>query len=313
MTVVVTGAAGFIGRHLRRHLEDLGIGTVGIDLPDCDILNRAMMESLFSAVRPDAIYHLAALPSAPHSWKQSAEVWQTNVMGTLSILEAVRATVPAARVLLMSTVSVHEGSPAARLLDESSPIAPLSPYGASKAAAEALAQQHRAMYGTDLLIVRPTNIIGPGQSPIYVVPSLCRRILQAKESGLAWVTVGNVDAERDFVDVRDAVQALVQLVERGRAGGIYNISTGVGTTIGALVELLCVIAQATVDVVSDEAHMRQNDSPRVVADPSRIGGAIGWSAQTPLVRTLADVWESISGLDGAAVAPAAEAGAGAGP
>lgn len=308
MTVIVTGAAGFVGRHLCHHLEDLGIKTIGVDIPDRNILDTAMMTSLFANAKPDTIYHLAALPSVSYSWRQPASVWETNVLGSLSILDAMRAAVPTARILLMSTVSVHEGSPAGRLIDEASPIAPLSPYSASKAAAEALAQQHRAMYGTDILIVRPANIIGPGQSSAYVVPSLCRKILRAKEDGLTEVAVGNADAERDFIDVRDAAQALVQLVERGSAGRAYNVCTGVGTAIGTVAELLSTVAGVTVDIGSDGAHIRQRDSTRLVADPSRTATEIGWSAQTPLIRTLTDVWELVSSPRGAAVAPTTEVG-----
>ncbi|MEV0425663.1 GDP-mannose 4,6-dehydratase [Micromonospora sp. NPDC050495] len=289
MKVLVAGASGFIGTHLCRLLDQLGADVTPIDLVDCDVRDTEGLRSIIARVRPETVYHLAAVASVTESWARPSETWSTNVLGTAAVLEATRLAAPTARVLVMSTASVYDGAALDGPVDESRPVQPLSPYGTSKAMAETLARHYSAAYGMPVLVVRPTNVIGPGQHSSYVVPALSRRILGARAAGLSSITIGNWDAERDFVDVRDAVVALTRIAQLGAPGGTYNICTGVGTTIADLARQLCALAGTELSVLPDPALQRRIDARSLVGDPTRINREIGWQARRPLTRTLSDV------------------------
>jgi GDP-4-dehydro-6-deoxy-D-mannose reductase len=290
--VLVTGAAGFIGTHLTRYLLAQGAEVVAIDIEDCDVVDTPRLRSIVARAQPDQVFHLAAMASVAETWERPAEAWRTNVLGTTSVLEAVRTETPRARVLVMSSINVHEGSgqDASGLIDEERPISPTSPYGVSKAAAEQEAARYFANFGVSALVARPGNIIGPGQSARFVLPSLCRRLLEARRDGTTAITMGRKDIERDFVDVREAVVALTAIVERGRPGRTYNVCSGQSTTIGSIADQLAELAGGTVEARPDERLIRPGDPGRLIGDPGRTAREIGWTARIPLAETLAEIW-----------------------
>jgi GDP-4-dehydro-6-deoxy-D-mannose reductase len=299
MRVVVTGASGFIGSQLCGFLRSLHDEVTEVDLPHCDIGDTPQLARVLEKARPDHVYHLAAQASVGMSWQDPAHTWRSNAVGTVSLFKAVRAAAPAAKTIVMSSAGVFDGARADSLIDESRTPAPLSPYAASKLAVETAARHYHAAYGLQVVIVRPFNIIGPTQGPDYLVPALSRRIVSAVRSGHSGITVGNVEARRDFLDVRDAVRGLRLLMERGQPGEVYNLCTGVGVPVRTLVETMISLAGHALEYHQDPALMRGGDAPSLIGDPSKTRSRTGWQAEIPLGTTLADVLAA-AGLNGSA-------------
>lgn len=289
MRVVVTGAAGFIGSRLCAFLRSAGDNVTEVDLPYCDIGDTARLARTLEAARPDHIYHLAAQASIGQSWQDPAHTWRTNAGGTVSLLKTVRSVCPSARTLVTSSASVFDGARLNAPIDEDRTPAPLSPYAASKLAVETAARHYLRAYSLPVVIVRPFNIIGPTQSTGFLVPSLSRRIVSATRSGQRWITVGNLDARRDFLDVRDAVRGLQLLMMEGLPGEVYNLCTGVGVPVRTLVQTMISIAGGSLEYRQDSALVRGTDAQSVVGDPRKTRAHTGWRTVHPLETTLADV------------------------
>jgi len=179
--------------------------------------------------------------------------------------------------------------PAQLPLTELSPTAPLTPYAASKLAAEALCLQAWLGHGQRVVTVRPFNHIGPGQSPNFAVSALAKRIVDAERSGATEIPVGNLSARRDFTDVRDVVRAYRLLIESGAPGGIYNVCSGRDVAIQEIADRLLAQAGSSVRLVPDPSLMRPVEVPVLRGDPTRLTEATGWTPERPLDQTLADV------------------------
>jgi GDP-4-dehydro-6-deoxy-D-mannose reductase len=174
-------------------------------------------------------------------------------------------------------------------LDEESPTAPLTPYAASKLAAEALAAQAYLGHGQRVFVVRPFNHIGPGQSPNFAVPALAKRIVDADRSKASTIPVGNLSARRDFTDVRDVVRAYRLLIESGRPGTVYNVCTGRDVSIREIAEGLLALAGTALELQTDPSLVREVEVPVLRGDAGRLSAATGWKPEIPLEQTLSDV------------------------
>ncbi len=289
MRVVVTGASGFIGSQLCSHLRSLRNEVVEIDLPHDDILETGSLTRALERARPDRVFHLAARSSVSASWRDPVPTWQTNAWGTLSLLKAARAAAPSARILVVSSASVFDGARCDRPIVEARTPAPLSPYGASKLAAETVARSYGAAHGLQVVVVRPFNIIGPSQGSNFLVPSLARRIVSAARSSQDGIAVGNLRTQRDFLDVRDAVRGLIRVMELGRRGEVYNLCSGIAVPIRSLVETLLSLADRPLAYHQDHGLLRAGDAAYLVGDPGMTGSQTGWRPTIPLAITLADV------------------------
>ena len=244
-------------------------------------------------MQPDAIYHLAALAHVGDSWLDPSKVLTVNVVGTGNVLAAARRHVPDATVLTISSAEVYGiVTPDELPLSETSQVRPASPYAASKAAAEQVALQAARGFGQRVLVARPFNHVGPGQAPAFAVPALAKRIVDAQAAGATTLTVGTLTTRRDFTDVRDVVVAYRLLVEKGAAGEVYNVASGVDVSIAEIAESLLTLAGADLEFVEDPALIRPVDVPVLRGDAGRIREATGWSPRIPLKATLADVLES---------------------
>ncbi|MFI5967649.1 GDP-mannose 4,6-dehydratase [Streptomyces asoensis] len=289
MRVVVTGAAGFIGSRLCAFLRSMGEDVTEVDLPYCDISDRARLARVLADADPDHIYHLAAQASIGRSWQDPAHTWHTNAQGTVSLLRTVRFVCPTATTLVMSSASVFDGARIDLPIKENRTPAPLSPYAASKLAVEAAARHYLAAYNLPVVVVRPFNVIGPAQSADYLVPSLSRRIASAARSGQKWITVGNLAARRDFLDVRDAVRGLRLLMTDGQPGEVYNLCTGIGVPVRTLVQTMISLAGGSLEYRQDPTLVRGTDAQNVVGDPGKTWARTGWRPVLPLATSLADV------------------------
>ena len=301
--VLVTGVTGFVGPHLMRALAEGGSRVHGLGPESAappslalaswhraDLMEPAALEAAVAAAKPDAIVHLAGQSSAARSFEIPEETFRVNTLGTWSLLEAVRVAAPKARVLIVGTGEVYGAQPEGTRVKEEAPFRPVSPYAMSKAAADALAAAHAKEHGLDVVRTRSFGHTGPGQLPRFAIPAWAEQIA-AIEAGKAEpvLKVGNLEVTRDLSDVRDIVLAYVALLERGAAGGVYNVCRGEGAKLTDIVKSLVGRAKVPVRIEPDPARMRPADVPYSVGDPSAIARDTGWSARIPLEQTFDDV------------------------
>jgi GDP-4-dehydro-6-deoxy-D-mannose reductase len=289
MRVLVTGASGFVGRYLLEHLKSRGDEVLE---PErfVDVVNGDALKKQVTGLQPDGILHLAALSHVGESWKRPDDYLQVNVVGTHNLLQAARECDPMPRVLIISSSEVYgRAGGSSGCITEETPMCPVSPYAATKAAAEMLAIQAWQGWGLPVVRARPFNHIGPGQPPDFVVPALARRIVQASLQGESVLRTGNLWPKRDFTDVLDVVKAYRLLLEVGEPGTAYNVASGHAISIGELAQLLISLARVDMEVVEDPALVRPVEVPVVCGDMQRILRATGWKPEIPLEDTLTRV------------------------
>lgn len=285
----VTGAGGFVGTWLVAHLRSCGDEVVAVDR-DVDVTDAAAVRRAVADARPDAVYHLAALSHVGQSWDDPAAVLRVNTLGTAAVLDACCRLPASPAILVVSSAEVYGQVAVDRQpIDEDTPLAPVTPYAASKAAAEMLAIQAHLGNGLRVVRVRPFNHVGPGQSDAFVVAALASRIIAAQTSGADCLTVGNLGARRDLTDVRDVVRAYRLAVEHGEPGAVYNVCSERAVSIDEVAQRLLVAAGADLRLDVDPALFRPIDVPVVVGDHTRLRAATGWSPVIDLDATLAAV------------------------
>jgi GDP-4-dehydro-6-deoxy-D-mannose reductase len=285
----VTGAKGFVGSWLVAHLQAEGDEVVAVDR-EVDMSDATAVVRALIGAAPDAVYHLAARSHVGRSWSDPEEVVTVNVMGTLHVLEAAKACRTMPRLLLVSSAEVYGAVDEAMLpVDEETPLAPVTPYAASKVAAEYLGVQAHLAHNLPVIRVRPFNHIGPGQGAGFVVPSLAERIVEARRSGARQVTVGNLAAKRDLTDVRDVVRAYRLVLERGAPGQVYNVCSGRALSMFEVAARMQSLAGADFELVPDPQLFRPVDVPVMCGNPAKLRAATGWEPQLELDRSLADV------------------------
>ncbi len=301
--VLVTGAAGFVGRYLVAHLAESGrdvVGTIYGDelggdmnckLLSCDVADASQVGSLFERVRPDEVYHLAAITFVPEAAQNPQKLLAINLGGTLNVLEAALNLGGACKVLAVCSGEEYGVvDPALRSIDEQTPLEPGNLYAVSKLAADLMARQYHEHKGAHVVRVRPFNHTGPGQDPRFVCSDFARQIAQMETGEREPVLhVGNVEAERDFCDVRDVVRAYRLLVENGASGDVYNVCSGVGHRISDIIEILIGMSRTAIRVVQDPDRMRPSEVPRMVGDNRKIQKAVNWETTIEFKRTLSDI------------------------
>ena len=295
MRALITGVSGFVGRHLSEHLRAMGDEVEGCDRADgsVDIGDLDSVQSVVDRVKPEVVYHLAGWSDVGGSWAAPIEVFRANAEGTLNVLLAcARARVD--RVLAVSSADVYgivheEDLP----ITEDAQLRPVTPYAASKVAADYLALQAWLGSGLPVLRARAFNHLGPGQLPRFVAPALAERIARNELDGGDVVPVGNLSARRDFTDVRDVVRAYRLLVERGEPGAAYNVCSGRDVSVQQLAEALLGMARQPMELKPDQALERPIDVPVLLGDYTRLKTATGWEPEIPLEQTLADLLDDM--------------------
>ena len=292
MRATVTGAGGFVGPHLVAHLRGAGDEVTEMDLlgpVEIDVTDAESALACIDAARPEVVYHLAALSHVGQSWSSPGRSFRVNAEGTLHVLRAcLEAKVPRVVVILSSEV-YGNAAPGTTALDEDSPLRPVTPYGASKAAADVVALQMHLADRLDVVRVRPFGHTGPGQSDQFVVPARATRIARAERDGVDEIPVGSLDAVRDLSDVRDVVRAYRLLALEGAPGEAYNVCSGVGVSIQEIADTLLAHADREIRLVTDPALVRTVDAPRMVGDNTKLRARTGWAPELTLAQTLADV------------------------
>ena len=235
------------------------------------------------------MYHLAGAADVGGSWDTPEETFLANAVGTLNVLEASRLA-GVGRVLAVTSADVYGLVTEAELpLDEDQPLRPVSPYAASKVAADAVAQQAWLGHQFPVIRVRAFNHLGPGQSDKFVAPSLAARIARNERDGGDEVPIGNLTPMRDITDVRDVVRAYRLLMTDGAPGDVYNVCSGRAVAVKELADVLLGMARRPMRLVTDPGLQRPVDIPVLVGDSTRLAKATGWAPTIPLEQTLADV------------------------
>lgn len=339
MRVLITGYGGFAGGHLAQEIlaaTDWRVwGTVlpgqvpaqggnllhgqalahsdresSVEPVPADLRDPAATRAVVQAVAPDMVFHLAGQAFVPAAWADPWATFETNVRMQLNLLEAVAGLVAAGQPVRVVTVisnEIYGRVPVESLpTDERWPLAPANPYATSKAAQDLVAGQYVHSHQLDVVRVRPFNHIGPHQDPRFVLPSFARQIAEI-EAGLRppVLQVGNLDAERDFTDVRDIVRGYRLAAEHGRAGEAYNLGSGRARPIRAIVDTLLARASTAIAVTPDPERMRPSDVPRTECDAGKARRELGWQPEISFEQTVADVldeWRARVAADAVAVA-----------
>ncbi|HZQ26804.1 MAG TPA: GDP-mannose 4,6-dehydratase [Acidimicrobiales bacterium] len=304
MRVFVTGGHGFVGAWLLPHLRDQGDEVLAPDAHAVDITDAAAMADALSEARPDAVIHLAGLAHVGQSWDDPDATVQVNTVGTLHVLEAARR-VGNPRVLIVSSAEVYgHVQPDQLPITEDAPLLPVSPYAASKAAAELLAVQAHLGHGLPVVRARPFNHVGPGQAPTFAVAAFAQRIVDARRSGAKTLEVGNLSPRRDLTDVRDVVRAYRLLVERGEPGQVYNVASGQDVAIEDVVRRMLDLAGVDLELEVDPSLLRPVDVPVLRGDATRLRQATGWVPEIALDDTLRDVLHAAQAAQKGTAGPA---------
>jgi len=301
MRIFLTGIDGFAGRHLTAFLAAEGHDVVGSSLEPrevagagrvwrADVRDPEDLEAAIGEARPDALVHLAAQTSVAAAFGRPGETFAVNAMGTLHVLEACRQA-GVERVLVVTSSEVYGRRAAADgPVPESAPLAPVSPYGASKAAQDLIGAQYWRGHDLQVVRVRAFPHTGPGQDPRFVFPSVARRIALAEMGrGAAGIAIGNLDPTRDVSHVRDVVEAYALLLRQGAGGQAYNVCSGVGRTIGEALDVLASLSEVAIEFRVDPARLRPAEVPWMVGDPSLARETIGWTAVRSWEETARDL------------------------
>ncbi len=304
--ILVIGAAGFVGGHLLSYLATMpGLQVAATKLPhevinsevfslaeffDLDIRNQDEIESLLLSFKPDAIIHLAAQSSVALSFQKPELTFQINLIGSLHLMEAALNICPSCRILMIgSSEQYGKVLPEQLPVKETQALAPVSPYAISKMAVENLAALYHQTRALPVIQVRAFNHIGPGQLPLFVVSDFAKQIAQIeKGQQVAEMRVGNLDALRDFTDVRDIVRGYVLLLQKGRLGEVYNIGSGKSVPVSQVLDTLLSYAKEKIEVIRDPAKFRPIDIPEIRADISKLQKDTGWSPEYSLASSLKD-------------------------
>jgi GDP-4-dehydro-6-deoxy-D-mannose reductase len=302
---LILGASGFIGRYLADHLLESRnevIGTYRFERLEprksfrtyrLNILDAGAISNLIRRFQPDSVYHLAGQSSVIESWTRPRETLETNIMGSVNVLEAMRKTRSKARVLLVSSSTVYgDAFKRERRVKEEEALQPKDPYSVSKASIDFLGRVYASNYGVDLVTVRLFNEIGPGQSRRFSLSSFAYQVVQMeRRGGQRILSVGNIDARRDFTDIRDGVRAFRLALEKCKRGEAYNLASGrtysLRDLLGKLISLSRI--KSPVRIVKDPSLVPKDEIQEMKVDQTKFQRETGWRPIIPIGVTLQDM------------------------
>lgn len=307
--VLVTGVTGFAGSHLvdymltrsdceifgiqrwRSPLDNVAHFIDKITMVECDLRDASSTRDTLERVRPDWIFHLAAQSFVPTSWSAPTESLTTNVLGQLNIFEAVRRIGLQCRIQIACSSEEYGMVYADELpIRETNPLRPLSPYAVSKVAQDMLAYQYWMSWKVDSVRTRGFNHEGPRRGPVFVASDFAKQIADI-EKGLKppVLHVGNLEARRDFTDVRDMVRGYWLALEKCEPGEVYNLCSGKDYSIQRVLDLLLGMTKVKIEVRQDRMRLRPSDVPVLLGDCSKFKQATGWEPVIPFEQTLQDM------------------------
>lgn len=305
--VLITGVSGFAGSFLAEHLlansnyEVFGtyhsttpqlFNNSQLQLVKVDLENGEMVDALIHQTKPDIVVHLAALTSPADSFSDPSRTITNNVVGQVNLLEAMRKhNLQAARITIVSSADVYGLiKPSDLPIDEETPFRPGNPYGVSKITQDYLGLQYFLSYKLDIVRVRPFNHIGPRQGDRFAIASFAKQIAEIEKGKKEPVmSVGNLEAKKDFTDVRDIVRAYELLFDKGKTGEAYNLGSGKAYSIQELLDKLLSFSSVTISIEKDPKLMRPSDTTYLICDNTKLHTATGWKPEVPIDETLKDI------------------------
>lgn len=306
LKIFITGATGFVGRHLIDLLKssDLQIyetcfpekpehcqGLNKVDLTYLDLRKEEDVSNVIKSIKPDWIVHLAAVSNVGYSWKNRKETMEINLMGTFFLLESARRHVPQARVLFISSCEVYGlAEPVEKAFKEEDSPKIISPYAFTKLSGELLCKFYTQIENMDIIISRSFPHTGPEQSADFVFSDWASQIAKIEKGSIETIIkVGNLDVRRDYSDVRDVVRAYTLLLEKGKKGEIYNVCSGNAPSLKEILDILLSFSTKNIGVQVDPHKLRKTDIPLLLGDNQKIKKETGWAPEIPLKQTLEDL------------------------
>lgn len=308
MRALITGITGFAGSHLAELLLAEGFEVFGtarwrskmdnvehildsIALVECDLRDAGSVTKVIADVKPDHVYHLAAQSYVVSSWKAPQETLTTNIVGQLHLFEALRAHAPEARVQVAGSSEeyglVYENE---LPITEENPLRPMSPYAVSKVGQDLMGFQYHRSYGMHIVRTRAFNHTGPRRGEVFATSNFAKQIAMIEKGKQEPVLrVGNLEAKRDFSDVRDVVRGYRLAIEKGEPGEVYNICSGTARSIGEMLNVLLGLSGAQVKVQQDPERLRPSDVPVLQGDASKFSKRTGWKPVIPFEQTMRDL------------------------
>jgi GDP-4-dehydro-6-deoxy-D-mannose reductase len=311
MRIIITGFSGFVSEHFVNYLESNKVKAeilgIDINLPDydysnynyckvkfeqVDLLNTGILENIIYTFQPEYILHLASYSSVGFSWKNPSLSFRNNINIFLNLMEIVREVTPGCRVLSVGSSEEYGNVNEENLpLMEEYPLAPVSPYAVARVSQEQLSKVYSSGYGLDVVMTRSFNHMGPGQKDIFVVSSFARQLVEIKK-GLKPVNklvTGDISVIRDFLDVRDVVDAYYRLLVNGERGEVYNICSGQGISLQNLIDIMCETLEIEVEIQIDKNLVRPNDNRIVTGSNLKLQNVTGWKQSISLRDSVKDI------------------------
>lgn len=295
MKALVTGSLGFVGKYLRSELEENGYEVTGLDIREgentlcVDLLDAEAVLSAVRSVAPDIIIHLAGQADVGASWRIPQKTFEINVLCAVNLMEAVRQTNPAIRMVLVGS-SDQYGSLGERgkSVSEMQLTDPQTPYAVSKKAQEDIAKVYAKAYGLNVCMTRSFNHGGAGQREGFLIPDFSAGIVRVEKGQQSCLRVGNLTSKRDFTHVRDIVRAYRLIAEKGQSGEVYNVGSGRAYSAQEILDTLRSMAACPIPVEQDAAKMRPSDTPVICCDHSKLTAHTGWEPQYGMQDILTD-------------------------
>lgn len=308
MKALITGITGFAGSHMAEYLLQKNVEVIGtvrqrsrmdhikqindqIQLAECELRDPVSVNSLIKSVRPDLIFHLAAQSFVPTSWNSPMDTITNNVWGQLNLFEAVRNYKVNCKIqIACSSEQYGYVDPTEVPIKETNPLRPLSSYAVSKVTQDFLGYQYYQSYGLHVVRTRTFNHTGPRRGENFVTSNFAKQIAEIeKGQNPPILYVGNLQAKRDFTDVRDVVRAYWLALEKGDPGECYNIGSGKCCTIEQMLNILLSLSNANIEIKEDPARLRPSDVEILLGDYTKFNEKTGWKPEIPLKKTLQDL------------------------
>lgn len=295
---LITGSQGFVGHYLRHELENHGYTVTGLDVQTgegvlvADLLDQYAVETVISQVQPDVVFHLAGQANVAKSWSIPQKTVELNVIAAINLMEAVRKKRPECRMVLVGSSDQYGNlGEAGKLVSETLATNPQTPYAVSKKAQEEMAQVYARAHGLNISMTRSFNHAGAGQGKGFLISDFASGIVEVERGGQSCLKVGNLTARRDFTHVKDVVRAYRLIAEKGHAGEVYNVGSGVTYSAQEILDKLCHLAKCQISVEQDAEKMRPSDTPVICCDHRKLTQHTGWEPKISMDEILGEVIE----------------------